>query len=243
MYTTEEMRTQYRCAQCYTNCPTETMLKRHTTMCKIMHTSSYEHSIDRFYNQMQLPSQEAMVEYMFLLSKKCEELEEKVAKLQKAVIPLRRKTIQEYLEQLPAPDASFQEWTIHIEISDEDLETLFKQDMRTAIQQVLEPLLTSESPLRAFTQKPNTFYLYDKTAEWRLMTAEEFAKWIDTLERKFSRKYSLWAKEHQDELIMNPQAQERAMSYMTKLHKTNRVLDIKKMIYGKIATALHLCTF
>jgi len=203
-----------------------------------MHTSSYENSIDKYYNQMQPPSQEAMVHYIFHLTQKYEDLEKKVAKLQQTIIPLRRKTIQEYLEELPAPYSPFQEWTKQIEISDEALETLFKQDMKTAIQQVLEPLITLDSPLRAFTQKPNTFYLYDKTAEWRAMTADEFTKWVDTLERKFSKKYSLWAKDRQEEIDTNPQARDRAVAYMAKLHKTNRAQEIKKMVYGKIAMSL-----
>jgi len=239
MYTnTTEMK--HRCPDCYTTMPTKKIFDLHTTMCKFIHTSGYEHSIDKYYTDMELPSQEAMAHYLFHLTHKYQELEQKMAKLQKCVIPQRRRTIQEYLEQLAPPTYTFQEWLQKIEITEEALELLFKTELRTAIKHVIDPLLT-EIPLLAFSQKPNTFYLYDKQQEWHLMTTEEFSKMVEKIEHKFLRKYTCWANEHSEELGKTQQAQERNIMYMAKVNGVRqqpRAPDIKKWLYSKIAVSL-----
>ena len=244
MYSNTEMRTQlqYRCAQCYTNCPTKKIFDLHTSMCKFIHTSSYEHSIDKFYSKIEIPSQEAMAQYIFQLTHKYQELEDKVNKLQQAVILTRRKSINEFLEQLSPPDNSFPEWASSIEIPDDVLDILFKTDLKSATRFLIETLFEdTDPPLRAFSQKPNTFYLYDKASEWRAMTGEEFTKWIEKIEHKFLKQFNKWAKENQEEIYSTPQGQDKIVSYMAKVNgikQPNRVSDIKKWLYSKIAVSL-----
>lgn len=246
MYTTEDMRNteKYRCSQCYTTCPTQKIFELHSTMCKFIHTSQYENTIDRFYNKMEIPSQEAQIHYIFHLTKKYEELEQKIAKIQKSIVPLCRRQVGEYLESLPAPDQSYSDWCKSIEITNESLEYLLKTDLKTGIKSVLENLANDqEIPLRAFTQKSNIFYLYDED-EWRTMTAPEFVKLIEKLEHKFLRKYMLWANEHYDELHLTPQAEEKAILYMAKVNgvkqgtSESRSSDIKRWLFTKIALSL-----
>jgi hypothetical protein len=100
-----------------------------------------------------------------------------------------------------------------------------------------------QMPILAFTQKNNTFYLYDND-EWRIMTAPEFAKLIKTIENRFLKKYMLWANEHYDELHENPQAEERAVLYMAKVNgikqgtAESRISEIKHWLYKKMAVSL-----
>ena len=244
MYTTTEMRTpaQYRCSQCYTNCPTQKIFQLHTTMCKFIHTSSYERTIDQFYTKMEVPSQEAMAQYIFHLTHKYQELEDKLNKLQHSVIQTRRKSINEYLEQLSPPDQCFSEWASSIEIPDNALDILFKTDLKSGTRFVIDTLFEDKDPpIRAFSQKQNTFYLYDKTSEWRAMTGEEFTKWIEKIEHKFLKKFNNWIKENQDEMYTTPQGQDKIVCYMAKVNgmkQPNRVSDIKKWLYSKIAVSL-----
>ena len=243
MYTNTEMRTptQYRCSQCYTNCPTQKIFQLHTTMCKFIHTSSYERTIDQFYSKMETPSQEAMAQYIFHLTHKYQELEDKLSKLQQSVISIRRKSINEYLEHLSPPDNYFIEWATLIEIPDDILETLFKTDLKSGTRKLLESLFEDDNtPIRAFSQKPNTFYIYDKSSEWRIMTNEEFTKWIEKIEHKFLKKFNEWTKENQ-EIYTLPQGQEKIVSYMAKVNgikQPNRVSEIKKWLYSKISVSL-----
>ena len=173
-----------KCPHCRTTFPTKTILKHHTGICNFIHTSAYEHSIDRYYNPLEVPSPESMVHYLIHLTTKYQELEQRFTKLQASIITTRRKTIQEYLEQLSPPEKTFAEWSNSLEITQSALETVFQNDLKSGIQQVLD-IPRENIPIRAFSQKPNIFYLYDTEAEWRQMSADEFTSFINKIERKF----------------------------------------------------------
>ena len=193
MYTTEEMRNpgQYRCARCYTDCPTKQVFTTHSEVCNFIHASRYDHSIDSYFSQLEIPSQKAQFQYIIHLTKKIEDLEQKMAKIQKSIVPLCRRQVSEYLEHLPPPEQTYTEWNQSIRITDQILENVLKTDLKSGIKSVLENLLEDQDiPIRAFTQKSNIFYLYDNN-EWRTMTAPEFAKLVKTIENKFLKKYIL----------------------------------------------------
>ena len=247
MYSTEEdMRTHsasYKCSRCYTTCPTNKIYELHTTMCKFIHNSQYENSIDRYYTEMETPSQTAQFQYIIHLTQKLEDMEKKIAKLQQSVLPLCRKQVGEYLETLPVPAKSFQEWSQSISISTDHLERVLKTELKTGVKNILEDIV-EDGPIRAFTQKPNKFYLYDNEGDWRLMTSEEFVKFIGRLEHKCLRKYMEWAMEHQAELTDSPQGEELGMLYMAKLNGVKqgsveqRAGEVKKWLFSKIAVSL-----
>jgi hypothetical protein len=229
-----------KCPHCRTTFPTKSILKHHTGICNFIHTSSYEHSIERYYNQLELPSQESMVHYLFHLTTKYQELEQKFAKLQSSIITTRRKTIQEYLEQLAPPTQTFAEWSTSLEIKKEALEAVFQNDLKSGIQYVLDIPL-SDLPLRAFSQKPNIFYLYDTDSEWRQMSSDEFTKFVNKIERKIQRKYEEWAQEYKQENHVSEKAQNESMARMAKVHgfgERPRAPFIKKWLYTQMAVSI-----
>jgi hypothetical protein len=246
MYSIEEdMRAHYKCGRCYTSCPTQKIYDLHMAMCKFIHNSQYENSIDRYYTDMETPTPTAQFQYIIHLTQKVQDLEQKMAKLQQSVLPLCRRQVGEYLESLPPPPKSFQDWIPAIEVSTESLEEILKHDLKTGVKHTLESIMDdSDSPIRAFTQKPNKFYLYDKEAEWRLMTAEEFVKFIGRLEHKFLRKYMEWTIDHSDDLTQTLHGEEKSILYMAKVNGVkqgsleNRASDIKKWLFSKIAVSL-----
>jgi hypothetical protein len=239
----EEMRVSsepLKCPHCRTSFPTKSILKHHTGICSFIHTSAYEHSIDRYYNPLELPSQESMVHYLIHLTTKYQELEQRFTKLQASVITTRRKSIQEYLEQLAPPEQTFAEWAKTLEIPQNALETVFQHDLKSGIQEVLD-IPRENIPIRAFSQKPNIFYLYDTDSEWRLMTTDEFACFVNRIERKLQRKYEEWAQEHREEHNVSEKAQNEKMKKMAKIHgfgERPRVPFIKKWFYTHLAISI-----
>jgi len=241
----EEMRTHYKCGRCYTSCPTQKIYDLHMAMCKFIHNSQYENSIDRYYTDMETPSATAQFQFIIHLTQKVQDLEQKMAKLQQTILPLCRRQVSEYLETLPPPPKCFQDWIPSISLSTESLEQVLKHDLKTGIKHAIEPIMDdTDTPIRAFTQKPNKFYLYDKEAEWRLMTAEEFVKFIGRLEHKFLRKYMEWSIEHIDDLNQTLHGEEKSIHFMAKVNGVkqgsleNRASDIKKWLFSKIAVSL-----
>jgi hypothetical protein len=218
------------------------MFDLHTTVCKFMLISSKEHTIDKYYSKMEIPSHEAMVHYIFHLTKKYEDLEQRFTKLQQSVITTRRKSIQEYLDELEEPLQIFPDWAASIEISDKILDSFLElPELKITVQKVFDCVLFDDNdnkPLRAFSQKQNAFYLYDKNKEWRSMTSEEFQKFIEKIEHKILRKFGSWSKKQE---ITSPKEQDRMMVYTAKLNGTkqpNRISELKKWLYSKIAVSL-----
>jgi len=232
----------HRCNRCHSKWPTASTLNDHMFWCDLRRISK-ENPIDNYFGNNELPSQKSLAIQLFHLTKKYDELEDKVAKLQKQVIPMRRKQINEYLEELPPPRQAFPEWSQSIQISDEALETLFNHDLKSAIKHVLEDI-DDKSPIRAFSQKPNIFYLYDTASEWRQMNPEEFIKFIEKIEFKFTKKFAEWNREHQSETENNEKAQEQTLIYMAKVNgvkqgaPSHRMNDIKRWLYSKMAVSL-----
>jgi hypothetical protein len=187
---------------------------------------------------MEIPSQKAQFRYIVQLTKKIEELEQKLSKIQKTIIPLCRRQVGEYLETLPAPEYTYSAWCQSIQITDEALEQVIKTDLKTGIKMVLENALEA-IPIQAFTQKSNILYLYDND-EWRTMTAPEFVKLIEKIQHKFLRKYMLWSNEHREELT----GEDKAIFCMAKVNGLkqgtieSRSSEIKKWLFSKIAVSL-----
>lgn len=225
---------KYNCKQCNKNYSKKTLLDQHQPFCVFIHTSAKEHE----NSSIQLPSQETMFHYIIHLTKKYDQLEQKLAKIEKTAIIHRKTHITDYLKTIKSPLFTYSEWLNKIEVSNEDLEKLFEFDIKTCIKSILEDVLDSDMPLTAFQEKQNVIYVFD--TKWRLMTTEEFSRLISILSHRILKKYTCWANEHREHLESNSTNQELAMIYMSKANGLNCNLEhtaseIKKWIFSRIS--------
>jgi hypothetical protein len=227
---------KYCCKQCNKNYSKKTLLDQHQPFCIFIHTSAKEHE----NKSVPLPSQEIIFQYIVHLTKKVENLEEKLSKIEKSSTISRKTHINDYLKICKDPLYTYNEWLNQIEVTNEDLEKLFEYDLKICIQSVLNDVLDSDMPLKAFQEKQNAIYIFD--TKWRAMTTEEFSKLISILSHRILKKYMCWANENREHLESNQKNQELAMSYMSKanglncnLHQTS--CDIKKWLFAKISTS------
>jgi len=187
-------------------------------------------------------NQDKIMEQLILLTAKYEHLEKKMAKIEKACTVSRRKNITEYLTTLRAPALSYSSWLSTITVSDAHLEKLFAGDLKICIKEILEDILDADDiPLYAFRQKQNTIYMYDD--KWRLMTTDEFARFVSIISHRVVKKYTGWALAHKDEFETDQKSQDKAMHYMSKAHGLDcsvesRTNYIKKWIFTKINVSL-----
>jgi len=187
-------------------------------------------------------SQEKIMEQLVLLTAKYEHLEKKMAKIEKACTVTRRKNITEYLTTLSAPTLPYASWLSTITVSDTHLEKLFAGDLKICLKYILEDMLDADDiPLCAFRQKQNTIYVYDD--KWRLMSNDEFARFVSIISHRVVKKYTGWALAHKDEFETDQKSQDRAMYYMSKAHGLDcsiesRTNDIKKWVFMKINVSL-----
>lgn len=236
---------KYQCTSCNTCWQTKQTYELHISMCKIIHTANREKAIDNDYKQLTLPTKEEMFHYILHLTNKYEKLEEKVNKIHKITTSLRRKNIDEYLSTLKPPKINYFEWFKKIEITYQHLDYLFENDLKSCIKYILEGVMKErdEIPLYAFSQKPNTLYLYDNTV-WRAMTTDEMNKFVSIISHRISKKYTAWVSENKD----LEGYEEKQMIYLCKANGLNcsfenRVLDIKKWIFSKVHISLKQVDF
>lgn len=236
---------KWRCENCNTTWNTKTSFKQHTSMCEFLHNTRKQNAgnMEPFI----MPSQTEMFQYIVHLTNKYEELEKKVVRIQAATTRIRRKTIQEYLATTAQkPAVGFNDWVKLIAVSEEDLQTLFDRDLEECVQKILTPWIGGLEPLPifAFTQRQHTFYMYDEEYGWRIMTNEEFTRFIYSITHKILRTYTKWSKEHYDELHANAKMEEQAILYMSKANGINhtpekRAAILKKWLFTRLAVSLN----
>jgi hypothetical protein len=189
---------------------------------------------------MKLPSQDIMFQYIIHLTEKYEQLEQKILKLERSTYILKKTNINDYLKTLKYPMFSYSEWMSKIEVSEQDLEKLFEYDIKMCIKSILEDVFDSDTPLIAFKEKQNSFYIFDTS--WRLMTTDEFSLLVRVISHRILKKYMAWANENRDYLEANPKNQELSMIYMSKANGLNcnteqTMRDIKKWLFSKICVS------
>lgn len=216
-----------QCSKCNTELPTKLTYDLHSHLCNQKKNSAKEI---------------AMFQCILALTKKCESLERKLAKIHSCTTRIRKKNIEEYLQIISPPKVDYDNWLSSIEVTENDLNKVLEYDLEDCIKSVLTPLL-SDIPIRAFKQKASVFYLYDK-CEWRIMTAEEFSSLVKSIAHKAKRPYAKWYKDNADEINTNDNKRDEAMLLMKKLIVTiNNVSVIKKWVFEKIAVSLNTADF
>lgn len=229
-------KSKYTCEQCNKNYSKKGLLDQHKPFCTFIHTSAKEHQ----GSMIEMPSQEIMFQYIVHLTKKYEQLEQKIANIEKTSTHSRKTHISDYLKILKQPLISYSEWMNQIEVSYNDLEKLFEYDLKMCIKSVLDDVVDSDMPLFAFQEKQNSIYIYD--TKWRLMTNDEISRLISVISHRILKKYMSWASENREHMEENPKNQELAMVYMSKANGLNCSLEnltteIKKWLFTKICVS------
>ena len=77
----------------------------------------------------------------------------------------------------------------------------------------------SEIPIKCFSEKDNTFYIYEKDEEslkkWRILTNEELISFLKTINKKISKLFVDWQEVNKEKL----EDEKFAMEYIKKMQK------------------------
>lgn len=205
-------------------------------------------------NGTKIPSHKDLFRYVQELSMKCEKMEKEIIKLKNNMNTKQKRVISEWLNQsIHIPTITFEEWAKNIIVSESQLKIVFKKDLADGIKDAISyhlKLNKTEIPIRAFIQKPNTFYIYTKgiwsngeqteEPKWKIMTAYEFENFSIMLSQLFLREFIKWQKENIDENEDNEKKKDEEMMYLIKINgglrssADKRLTELKKWFYGKI---------
>ena len=215
------------CGKCNTELPTKLAFDLHSHFCN---------------SKKKTAKDIAMFNCIMFLTSKCEALDKKIAKIHSSTTRFRKKHIDEYLQNIPPPKLEFNDWSSSIEFTENDFQTVIDDNLEEGLKSVLSPLL-SDMPIRAFTQKSGTFYVYDNN-EWRIIPSEELSKFVRTIAHKAKRNYSKWYKDNIDKINSSDKMRDKSMALMrTLLAKDSTVSAIKKWMFDKIAVSLNNVDF
>ena len=199
----------FQCKYCFRKWHKKEHMEKHNVMCGFWHRSSQIQEDD--YDVT--PTVTELFKLVKEFAYKCDKLQKRVDQLENRNNNQQKRNILHYLNDHPAsfPAIDFIR-TFHI--SDIHLETVFECDLTDGIKACIKTHFVSQLdrlPIRAFSQKPNTLYVYDTITAttpdtsiiqptWHVMTNAELDKLISVISLKFLQAFIAWKKQHCAEL-------------------------------------------
>jgi hypothetical protein len=179
-------------------------------------------------------------------------LQKKLARIETNILAKKRKIILDCLKNpaSPKPSITFFDWIKTINVCFDDLEAMFEHDLISGILRALSTALSpnvrdSVLPLRAFIQKPGTFYIWEMSdtqeVTWRILSVDDFDKWMNKMNHRFLQEFTLWKRLHSEKMRETEEGKDRLIEYMRKImglgesYEQRRRSDLKKWLFDKIA--------
>jgi hypothetical protein len=152
-----------------------------------------------------LPSQRKMYQMLIELGKKYNRLEEKVEEMNKYVVKKKKKiNVTEWLNANMVPIMTFDDIMATIVINDEDikmiLENTFYDTLNVIFSRTIYNFKEGESPLFAFVEKHNVFYIFDKDNTWHELSRERLIKFLNKIHMKILKVFYDWKQSKMDEI-------------------------------------------
>jgi hypothetical protein len=241
----------YECKFCHREYKEKFNYDRHVGFCEFSYKTRKEidNEIESFEK---VPSQLELFRYVKELSLRIDKLENDNAKLRLFANQQKKKIdIVEWLNERSqiVPPITFCEWFNALPIL-EELQTVFEYDLIKGMTNCLEKGVNGVSiddyddlPFSAFTQKSNTFYVYDKNeageTSWKTITNKQFDKFIKMIANKFIAHFKNWHDQNKDLIDSNEKEKEKYYYYCEKvlggkMSDETICLRIRKTIHEKI---------
>lgn len=235
----------YKCKYCERQYKNSQPFTRHIAVCKFIQISSKERTLSAEYIEKN-PSIESIYNIVVNLCVENNKLKNRIEILERNNYINKKKTIQDYLSLIPKDIIYYSLWVNQIIVSDENLQILFTSNIVECIKSILDTsfLNIEKTPLRAFTQKPQTLYIFENDV-WKPMQNCEFNNFISVLSHRILKKYLEWKKMNEEHIESNEKMQELNIQYMQKANgfgksSEQRCTEIKKWIFSKIQKSIKM---
>ena len=196
--------TGFQCKYCFQKWKKKETMEKHIIMCGFWHKSSQIQEDD--YDST--PTISELYKLLKEFAYKCDKLQHRVDKLENRQTTRQRKQIIELLNDESPPPITAIEFIRTFTITQEHLDTVFEIDLTAGMKACLKSNMNPQStklPIRAFSQKLNTLYIYNtpdsedhalskKPPQWSIMSNAELDRIISILSFKFLQAFMLWKK-------------------------------------------------
>lgn len=237
----------YKCKYCERQYKNSQPYTRHIAVCKFIQISSKERTLTTEYIEKN-PSIESIYNIVINLCVENNKLKNRIEILERNHYINKKKTIQDYLSFIPRDIIYYSLWVNQLTVSDEHLQVLFSSNIVECMKSVLETsfllINIEKTPLRAFTQKPQTLYIFENDV-WKPIQHYEFNNFISVLSHRILKKYLEWKKMNQEKIESSEKMQELNIQYMQKANgygksSEQRCTEMKKWIFSKIQKSIKM---
>ena len=205
------------CIHCGKSYKKRTNMEKHSVICELLHLSKKKKSSTKEYDddddehELLPPSQQKMFQMLIELGQKYNKLEEKVEEINKWVIKKKKKiNVLEWLNVNIKPTIYFDDILDKIIINDDDIKFLFENSFYDVLNEIFTRTIcnnnnnnntnninnnnSEDSPIFAFVQKANMFYIYDSDNVWIELTRERLIKFLNKVHMKLFTAFYEWKK-------------------------------------------------
>jgi len=211
----------------------------------------------------QLPTSQEMYHLMQHLALEVSTLRNEVAHLRQITTTKKRRMILDWLQSSSnrsiIPSLSLVDWTKETPVSAQHLSVVFSVDlvegMKTAISAHIDAYRGRILPICAFHQKPGTLFVYhkprsldpvahddeDSSIKWRIMTADDFDRWMERLSNRFMQVFLEWQMQHSQLISSSMEEKEKNLDNMRKInglsraHEERRRAELRKWLFTYLA--------
>ena len=175
-----------------------------------------------------------LVSYVKLLAKRIEKLESENEKLKGCVLKKKKTDMLDQLnDELTIPNMGFKEWMDNLDYKS-SIETVFSEDLLTGMIEVLEKGVNKVSildsvnlPLRAYSNKPNQFYVFDISSEgdgekeekenkWSLLLNADLDKWFTYMGKRFLIEFKAWFDKNEELIQKDERMSNKYVEFLQK---------------------------
>jgi hypothetical protein len=211
------MKMVYTCKSCQKEYKNKECFIRHENFCIFMNTSKREKekeleeidSIPSLFTLFNI-TKELLVKYD-KLQKDHDNLKQLVYKRQKKI------NVIHWLNNNINNIEDFDIWYKNLVFNIDHLEFVFNLGNIDGLIEILNNLIIDKNiiPIKCFGEKENTFYVFNKNNNWKIMTNEETNQFIKYLNKKITNLFGIWQENNKHKLQDDKFAEE----YILKMQK------------------------
>jgi hypothetical protein len=189
------------CIYCGKSYKKKTNMEKHSVVCELLQISKKKKVILEEDQDEPLPSQQKMFQMLIELGEKYNRLEAKVNEMNKWIVKKKKINVLDWLNTNIKPSIYFNNILDKIIINDEDLNFLFENSFISVLNVLFERTIYKEdTPIFAFVQKPNIFYIYDSENSWIELTRERLIKFLNKVHMKIFTSFYEWKKNKSNQI-------------------------------------------
>lgn len=207
----------YICKSCQKEYRNKESFLRHENFCILLHSSRREK--EKELEQLDsIPSLSCLFNITKELLVKYDKLQKDHDNLKQLVYKRQKKiNVIQWLNNNINNIEDFDIWYKNLTFNIDHLEYIFKLGNIDGLIEILNNIIIDKNniPIKCFGEKENTFYIFNKNNNWKIITNEQLIQFIKNLNRKITNLFGSWQENNKHKL----QDEKFAEEYILKMQK------------------------